>query len=109
MFGHHLGPRSFDNPKGLLTHKQASVILMFNGIGLILMASIAPIAYLGSWAFVTLIIDIRFMVNQHHFYLEALTLVNNNTFPFQQHFKVSCDFLLPLAYACLLSFEQLIE
>jgi hypothetical protein len=109
VFGHLLGPRSFDNPKGLLAHKQAFLLLIFSGIGLILMASIAPTTYLGSRAFVILIIAIRFMVNQHHFLLEALMLVNNNTFLFQQHFKVSCDLLLPLACACFLSFEQLIR
>ncbi len=48
------------------------------------------------------------MVNQRPFLLEALALINNNTFPFQQHFKASCDLLIPLACACLFSFEQLI-
>ncbi len=40
---------------------------------------------LGSWTFVTSIIGVRFMVDQHPFLLEALTWVNNNTFIFQQH------------------------
>jgi len=41
------------------------------------------------------------------FLLEALTRINNNTFPFQQHFKVVSDLLPPLARVC--SFEQLIR
>jgi hypothetical protein len=49
------------------------------------------------------------MVDQHPFILETLTRVDNNTFPFHQHFKVACDFLPPLTCVCLLPFEQLIE
>jgi hypothetical protein len=49
------------------------------------------------------------MVDQCPFLLEALAQVDNNTFPFQQHLKATCDFLLPLTCACLPSFEQLIK
>jgi hypothetical protein len=73
------------------------------------MATIAPITYLGNWAFVASIIVVRFMVDQRPFLLETLTRVNNNTFPFQQHFKVAYDLLPPLVRACFLSFKQLIE
>jgi hypothetical protein len=48
------------------------------------------------------------MVDQHPFFLEALTLVDNNTFPFQQHLKVACDLLPFLAHVCFPPFEQLI-
>jgi hypothetical protein len=48
------------------------------------------------------------MVDQHPFLLEVLTQVNNNKFPFQQHFKGTCDLLPPLAHACFLPFEQFI-
>jgi hypothetical protein len=37
------------------------------------------------------------MVDQCPFLLEALTQVNNTTFVFQQHFKVTCDLLFPQA------------
>jgi len=47
------------------------------------MATITATASLGNWAFVTSIVTIRFMVDQHPFYLETLTQVDNNTFPFQ--------------------------
>jgi len=47
------------------------------------------------------------MVDQRLFLLEALTQVNNNTFPFQQHLKGACDLLPPPTRACFLSFEQL--
>jgi hypothetical protein len=73
MFGRLLGPRSFDNPKRPLACEQASLPIIFNGIGLILTPTITTIAYLGSWAFVTSIIVARFMVNQHPFLLETLT------------------------------------
>jgi hypothetical protein len=48
------------------------------------------------------------MVDQRPFLLEALARVDNNTFPFQQHFKVACDLLPPSTCVCLPSFEQLI-
>jgi hypothetical protein len=73
MFGHLLGPKSFDNLEVLLNHKQASLPIIFNGTRLISITTITPITYLGSWAFITLIIVARFMVNQHLFLLEALT------------------------------------
>jgi hypothetical protein len=59
MFGHLLGPRSFDNPKGPLARKQASLIITFGGIKLILISIIIPTAYLGSWALVALIIIVK--------------------------------------------------
>jgi hypothetical protein len=49
------------------------------------------------------------MVNQCPFLLEALMRINNNIFHFQQHLNATCDFLPPLAQACLPPFEQLIE
>jgi hypothetical protein len=49
------------------------------------------------------------MVDQCPFLLKALTQVVNDTFPFQQHLKVTCDFLPPPTYACFLPFEQLIR
>ncbi len=47
------------------------------------------------------------MVDQLPFLLEALVQVQNNTFIFQQHLKVTCHLLPPLACACFLLFEQL--
>jgi hypothetical protein len=49
------------------------------------------------------------MVDQCPLLLEALTQVDNNTFPFQQHFKAPGDLLLPPILACFPSFEQLIK
>jgi hypothetical protein len=48
------------------------------------------------------------MVDQHPFLLETLTQVDKNTFPFQQHLKVTCDLLPPPTRVCLLPFKQLI-
>jgi len=56
--------------------------MTFNGIKFISTATIALISYLGSSALVTLVITIRFMVDQHPFFLETLAQVENNTFPF---------------------------
>jgi hypothetical protein len=47
----------------------------------------------------------KFIVNQCPFLLEALTQVDNNTFPFQQHLKVACNFLPPPTHMCFLLFE----
>jgi hypothetical protein len=109
VFGRLLCPRSFDNSKRPLAHKKTFLSITFDGIGFMLTATIAPSTYLGNWALVTSIIATRFMVDQCHFLLEALTRVDNNTFPFQQHFKMACDLLLPLIHTCFPSFEQLIE
>jgi hypothetical protein len=48
------------------------------------------------------------MVDQHPFFFEALTWVDNKTFLFQQHLKTICDLLLPPTQACLPFFEQFI-
>jgi hypothetical protein len=72
VFGCLLGPRSFDNPKGPSTHKQVSFPIIFGGVRLISTSTIAPTIYLGSWALITLVIAIKFMVDQHPFLLEAL-------------------------------------
>jgi len=38
----------------------------------------------------------------------ALARIHNNTFPFYQHFKATCDLLPPLVHMCLLPFEKFI-
>jgi hypothetical protein len=73
MFGLLLGPRSFDNPKGPLACKQASLLTIFDGVKLVSTSTITPATYLGSWALIISIIVVRFMVDQHPFLLEALT------------------------------------
>jgi hypothetical protein len=108
VFGHLLGPSSFDSPKGPLARKQVFLAITLGGIDFILTSTIAPIAYLGSWAFVTSIIVARFMVDPCPFLFEALVRVNNNTFPFQQHLKEACDLLPCLAWMCLPPFEEFI-
>ncbi len=92
MFGHFLGLGSFDSPKGPLVHKQVSLLITFSGVKLISTSTIALEAYLGNWVLVVSVITARFTVDQRPFLLEALTQVNN-TFPFQQHFKTTCDLL----------------
>jgi hypothetical protein len=73
MFGRFLGQRSYDNPKIFITHKPSSLSITFNGVGFISISTIISITYLGSWAFVILIITNRFMVDQHPFLLKVLT------------------------------------
>jgi hypothetical protein len=81
--GRLVGPRSgsFDNPKGLIACKQTFLPITFISIGFILMAIIALTTYLGSWALITLIIVIMFMVDQCPFLFETLARVDNNNFP----------------------------
>jgi len=81
-FGHLLGLRSFDIPKGPLVCKQTSLPITFDGVKLILTSIIAPTTYLRNWAFVISTIFAMFMVDQCPFLLEALAGVDNNTFPF---------------------------
>jgi hypothetical protein len=108
MFGHFLGPRSFDNLERPLVRKQISLPTTFDGVKLISIFTIALTTYLESWAFVTSIIIVRFMVDQHPFLLETLAQDNNNTFFSQQHLKATCDLLPPPTYACLPPFKQFI-
>ncbi len=82
VFGCLLGLGSFDSLKRPLIHKQNSLPITFNGVGLILTSTITPVVYLGSWALVVLVKVTRFMVDQHPFLFEALTWIDNNTFPF---------------------------
>ncbi len=109
MFGHLLGPTSFDSLKGLLDYKQAFLPITFSGIGFIPTTTIALTTYLRSWALVVSIIIVRLMVDQHFFLLKTLTWIDNNTFPFQQHLKATCDFLSPLTHVSFLLFQQLIK
>ncbi len=95
MLGHLLNQRLFDGLEGPLVHKQTSFPIIFGGIRFISITTIALTTYLRNWPFVTSIIAINVMVDQHPFLLEALTWVNNNTFLFQQHFKATCDLLPP--------------
>jgi len=95
VFRRFLGPRSFDSLKGPIINKQVSLPITFDGIGLIPIATIALLAYLWNWAFIASFIATRFMVNQRPFLLETLAQIDNNTFPFEQHLKTTCDLLLP--------------
>jgi len=63
MFRHFVRPRSFDNLKGPLTHKQIFILITFDGIRLMSMATIALTTYLRSLALVVSIIIVKFMVN----------------------------------------------
>jgi len=95
MFGRLLGPRSFISPKRPLAYEQPSPPIIFNGVMLISTSTITPTTYLRNWALVVLVIATRFIVDQYHFLLEALTGIDNNTFPFQQHLKMACVLLPP--------------
>jgi hypothetical protein len=83
MFRHFLGPISFNSLKGPVANKQASLPIIFGGIKIIPIVTIAPATYLGNWAFIASFIIVRFMVDQHPLLLEALAQVDNNSFPFQ--------------------------
>jgi hypothetical protein len=106
VFRCFLGWRSFDSLERVLAHKLAFFPITFNGIRFILTTTIALTTYLGSWALVASIIVARFMVNQHPCLFEAFTQVDN--YPFQRHFKSTCDLLPFQARACFPPFKQLI-
>jgi hypothetical protein len=76
MFGHLFGPRFFNSLEEPLACKQAFFPLTFGGTSLIPTTHTAPITYLGSWAFVTSIIVVKFMVDQRLFILKALARLN---------------------------------
>ncbi len=82
IFRHLLGLGSFDSLKGSLACKHACFPIAFSGIRLIPIATIALATYLKNWAHVVSIIIVKFIVNQCPFLLKALTIVDNNTFPF---------------------------
>ncbi len=75
MFGCLLSLRPFDSLEGPLVRKQVSLPITFSGIEFILTSTITPTTYLGNWALITLVIAIRFMVDQRHFIFKALTSV----------------------------------
>ncbi len=79
MFKCLLGPRSFDSLKGPLICKPSSVPITFGGVMFILTSPIASTTYQKSWALITSVIVVRFIINQHPFFLKVLTQVNNNT------------------------------
>jgi hypothetical protein len=72
VFGHLLGPTSFDSLKRPLNCKQAFLPITFGGIGFIPTTIIALTTYLGNWALVVSIIIVKFMVDQCFFLLKAL-------------------------------------
>ncbi len=72
MFRHLLSPRSFNSLEGLLVHKQVSFLITFDGVRFILIATIALVIYLVSWAFIDLIISVKFMADQHPLFLQTL-------------------------------------
>jgi hypothetical protein len=109
MFRHLSSLRSFDSPKGPLVHKQTSFPITFGGIEIISTSTMTPTTYLKSWAFVVSIIVAKFMVDQCLFLLKALARVNNDTFPFKQHLKATCDLLSPASCACFFPFKQFIK
>jgi hypothetical protein len=108
VFGCLLGPKNFDSLEGPLACKHISFLITLSCARFLLITTIAQIIYLNSWAVVASIIVVKFMVDHHPFLLETLTRMDNNTFPFQQHLKGTCNLLLPPICACLLPFEQLI-
>jgi len=73
VFGHLLCLGSFNNPKGLLAYKQAYLPITFSGVGFIPTIAIGPTAYLRNWAFIALIIHVRFMVDQCPFLFWSLS------------------------------------
>jgi hypothetical protein len=72
MIGRLLDPKSFNSLEIFLAHKQVSLLIVFGGIKYILTIAIALVVYLGRWAFVILIIILKFIVDQHPFLLEPL-------------------------------------
>jgi hypothetical protein len=72
MFRHLLSPRSFNSLEGLLVHNQVSFLITFDGVRFILIATIALVIYLVSWAFIDLIISVKFMADQHPLFLQTL-------------------------------------
>jgi hypothetical protein len=63
MFGCLLGPRSFNSLKGLLAYEHFFCPITFGGIKFIPITTITLITYIGSLAFVVLVIVLEFMVD----------------------------------------------
>jgi hypothetical protein len=74
MFRRLLGLGSFDNLERRLTRKQAFFAITFGGIRLIPTTTITRATYLGNWPFVVLIIDVKFMVDQHPFFFGSFNM-----------------------------------
>ncbi len=78
MFGCLLGLGSFDNLEIPLVHKHAYLPITLGGIELIPTTTINVTILLKNY--ITLIIVVRFMINQRPFLLETLARIDNNTF-----------------------------
>jgi hypothetical protein len=78
-------------------------------VSLISSEVIVPIAYLGSWTLVALVIASKFLLDSHLFLLEAIGASNLGPLLFQAYLA-SMRKLLPLkATTCVPSYEQLVE
>lgn len=64
--------------------------------------------YLGSWAFVMLVIAFTFLLDSHPLLLEAFGVSNLGLVPVQVHLKLFQE-LFPLVITCLPRFEQLVK
>jgi hypothetical protein len=51
-----------------------------------------PTTYIGSWAFIALVIVLTFLVNFHSFILEVIRVNSSNSPSFQAHLKLVYKF-----------------
>lgn len=72
---------------------------------LLLGGTIVPTTYWGSWTLITWTNAYRCIIEQHLILFESLVWVDDDTFFFQQRFKVTNN-LYHLQHVCLLPFEQ---
>jgi hypothetical protein len=81
--------------------------ISFGKVGLISFEIIMLTTYLGSWAFIALIITLRFLVDFHLFLLEVIRVKNSSSLSFQTHLRLVLKLLPMVATLCIPPFEQL--
>ncbi len=85
IFEKLLGLGSLKCLKAPLVYRQVTLPISSRGIGLISLEVIAQVAYLRSWALVTLVITSKFLLDFRPFLLEAIGAINLGPIPFQVH------------------------
>ncbi|KAJ7570685.1 hypothetical protein O6H91_01G131400 [Diphasiastrum complanatum] len=96
-----MGSESFRIPHGQFVKRQVSLPASSGGVGLTCTTSIAPAAFMGSWALVASALISRFQQDNKPILLDSVAHVETCILPFQQHLRAAKDLIPPSFFASL--------